>query len=135
MSSFGRQFCFLPRTIWDRTESRGLAADIAQVAARGEPTALIELEAPALTGEERDAARIYAAAVERMQDAPPDEAFQYRQLDVDNPARPVTLADLESRYRKDTPALQLLDQATPLEFAGFGEVSRSSTRASSHWSH
>jgi hypothetical protein len=110
--------------VWDRVESRRLSADIAQIAARGEPTVPTDREAPALTGEQRDAARIYAAAVERMQEAPPDEASQYRRLDVDNPASaPVNLADLESRYRKDTPALQLLDQATPLEFAGFGDVS------------
>lgn len=109
--------------IWDWIESRGLAVDIAQIAARGEPTVPIDRETAVLTGEQRDAARIYAAAVERMREAPPDEAFQYRQLDVDNPASaPVSLADLESRYRKDAPALQLLDQATPLDFSGFGDV-------------
>jgi hypothetical protein len=110
--------------IWDWIESRGLSADIARIAARGEPTIPVDPETAVLTGEQRDAARIYAAAVERMQEAPPDEPFQYRRLDVDNPAgAPLNLADLESRYRKDTPALQLLDQATPLEFAGFGDVS------------
>ena len=78
--------------IWDWIESRGLAADIAQIAARGEPTVPIDREAAVLTGEQRDAARIYAPAVERMREAPPDEAFQYRQLDVDNLANaPVQL--------------------------------------------
>lgn len=109
---------------WGWVESRRLSAEIAQIAARGEPVVLADRNATVLTGEQRDAARIYAAAVARMQEAPPDEAFRYRQLDVDNPAgAPGSLADLESRYRKDTPALQLLDQATPLDFAGFAGVS------------
>ena len=108
--------------IWGFIEARRLTADIARIAARGEPIVPVDRETAVLTGEQRDTARIYAAAVERLQEAPPDEASQYRRLDVDNPAAPVNLADLESRYRKDTPALQLLDQATPLDFAGFGDV-------------
>jgi hypothetical protein len=109
--------------IWGFVESRRLSADIARIAARGEPTVLIDHGQAVLTDEQRDAARIYAAAIERIQEAPPDEAFQYRRLDVDNPAgAPVNLADLEARYRKDTPALQLLDQATPLDFKEFGSL-------------
>lgn len=108
--------------VWDWIEARRLAADIAQIAARGEPTGLDETRVP-LTGEQRDAARIYAAAVARFEDDTRDEPFRYRTLDVDNPAgAPGRLDELETRYRKDAPALQLLDQATPLDFAGFGEV-------------
>jgi hypothetical protein len=109
--------------VWDRIATRGLAADVALIAARGEPTAPIDRDAVSLTADERNAARLYAAAVERMQEAPPDETAHYRRLDVDNPASAQgTLADLESRYRKDTPALQFLDQATPLDFKEFGRV-------------
>lgn len=44
-------------------------------------------------------------------------------LDVDNPAgQPGTLDELQARYRADAAALQLLDQATPLDFRAFGDV-------------
>jgi hypothetical protein len=108
--------------IWDRIEARGLARDIAAIAARGEP--ITDAPKPLeLTAEQRQAARAYATAVERLQDEMSDDAFRYRRLDVDNPASsPPSLADLESRYRRDAPSLQLLDQATRLEFSGFGDV-------------
>jgi hypothetical protein len=108
---------------WDRIEAAGLARDIARIAARGEPTRAADDNGADLTREQRDAARIYATAVERLQEDTRDEAFRYQRLDVDNPAgAPGSLADLESRFRKDAPSLQLLDQATPLDFAGFGDV-------------
>lgn len=108
---------------WDQVESRGLRRDIAAIAARGEPVATDDPEAAALTTEQRDAARMYAAAAERIQHVARDDAARFVRLDVDNPAsQPGTLEELESRYRRDAPALQLLDQATPLDFREFGDV-------------
>ena len=44
-------------------------------------------------------------------------------MDVDaTVGQQVDVAELESTYRKDAPALQLLDRATPLAFAGFGDT-------------
>jgi hypothetical protein len=109
--------------VWDQVETRGLRRDIAAIAARGEPIATDDPESAVLTPEQRDAARIYATAAERVQDVARDDASRYLRLDVDNPAtQPGTLEELEARYRKDAPALQLLDQATPLDFREFGDV-------------
>ena len=109
--------------IWDQIEARGLRRDIAAIAARGEPVASHDPESAVLTTEQRDAARIYATAAERMADVARDERSRHLRLDVDNPAtQPGPLAELEARYRKDAPALQLLDQATPLDFSEFGDV-------------
>ena len=104
-------------------ETRGLRRDIAAIAARGEPVTVDDPESVVLTTEQRDAARIYATAAERVQDVARDDASRYLRLDVDNPVnRPGTLEELEARYRRDAPALQLLDQATPLDFREFGDV-------------
>jgi hypothetical protein len=109
--------------VWDQFETRGLRRDIAEIAARGEPVTIDDPESAVLTTEQRHAARLYATAAERVQEVAREDASRYLRLDVDNPAgRPWTLEELESRYRKDAPALQLLDQATPLDFREFGDV-------------
>jgi hypothetical protein len=109
--------------IWDQIEARGLRRDIAAIAARGEPIATDDPEAAELTAEQRDAARIYATAAERVQDVARQDASRHLRLDVDNPAgQPGTLDELEARYRADAAALQLLDRATPLDFRAFGDV-------------
>ena len=43
-------------------------------------------------------------------------------IDVDRVAPAASLDELASTYRNDAPALQLLDQATPLDFGGFGTI-------------
>ena len=109
--------------LWDQVESRGLQRDIDAIAARGEPIAVEDPEAIELTPEQRDAARIYATATQRVQELAREDASRHLRLDVDNPAgQPGTLDELEARYRTDAAALQLLDQATPLDFLAFGDV-------------
>lgn len=104
-------------------ESRGLAKDIAAIAARGEPTTLAADPAGAGTSERSDAARIYAAAAERVHELPADGAFRLWRIDVDaSSGPPPDLSELESIYRPNSPPLQLLDQATPLDFDRFGDV-------------
>jgi hypothetical protein len=109
--------------VWDQVETRGLRRDIAAIAARGEPVTVHDPESVDLSAEQRHAARLYATAAERVQDVKREDASQYLRLDVDSPVnQPATLDELEARYRKDAPALQLLDQATPLDFREFGDV-------------
>jgi hypothetical protein len=107
---------------WDQVESRGLARDVASIAARGEPVGIPAPAAVVLTPEQRDAARLYAGAAERAQDVAREAGQRIRRIDVDGVTGPRSdLAELEATYRKDAPALQLLDQATPLDFLEFGE--------------
>jgi len=112
---------FAGYVVWDQIEARGLRREIDAIAARGEPVALDETPVGADTPERHDAARIYAAAAERERELLPEYTFRLWSIDVDGPSAP-PLADLEAKYRPDTPVLQLLDQAAPLDFNGFGDV-------------
>jgi len=108
---------------WDMVEGRALAGDIDAIAARGEPVTLRDHVFGADTPERHDAARIYAAALERVKAMPQDVTYRLPRLDVDNVVGPpLDLEAMEKIYRPDAPALQLLDQATPLDFNGFGEL-------------
>ena len=110
--------------IWDQVESRALAREIAAIAQRGAPITVADA-APigADTPERHDAARIYAAAAQRVRALPPELTVRLSTLDLDRTAAPpLDLAELERTYPPDTPALQLLDQGTPLDFNGFGDV-------------
>ena len=108
---------------WDQTATRALARDIDAIAARGEPVTVFDYAPGADTPERHDAARIYAAALERARAMPQDLTFRLPRLDVDTVLEPpIDLAEMERLYRPDAPALQLLDQATPLDFNGFGEL-------------
>ena len=74
------------------------------------------------TSERQLAARVYAAAAEQVRALPREITFRLPRIDVDSVAvPPVNLEELERTYRHDAPALQLLDQAAPLDFNGFGD--------------
>lgn len=108
---------------WDQVERRALARDIDAIAARGEPIAVADVATGADTPERHDAARIYAAATQRVRAMPNEHTFRLSRLDVDSTVGPpLDVAELEKIYRPDAAALQLLDQATPLDFNGFGDV-------------
>ena len=75
------------------------------------------------------AARVYAAAAEHVRALPPEITFRLPRLDVDSVASPVVnLEELERTYRHDAPALQLIDQAAPLDFNGFGDLGAGACR-------
>ena len=107
--------------VWDQIEVRALRRAIDAIAARGEPVTIDETPVGADTPERHDAARIYAAAAQRERELLPEQTFRLSLIDVDSPSAP-SFADLEARYRPDAPILQLLDQAAPLDFNGFGDV-------------
>lgn len=109
--------------IWDQIEVRALRREIAAIAARGEPITLDAAPVGADTPERHDAARIYAAAAQRVRALPQELTFRLGSLDLDWTGGPrVDVAELERTYPPDSPPLQLLDQATPLDFNGFGDV-------------
>ena len=115
-------FLIVCYVVWDQAEQRALARDIDAIAARGEPVTVLDATG-ADTPERHDAARIYAAAAERFRAMPPELTFRLPRLDLDGTAQPpLDVATLERQYRPDAPALQLIDQATPLDFNGFGDV-------------
>ena len=115
-------FAIVCYVVWDQAEQRALARDIDAIAARGEPITVADV-AGADTPERHDAARIYAAAAERFRALPQELTFRLPRLDLDTTAQPsLDLAALERQYRPDAPVLQLVDQATPLDFNGFGDV-------------
>ena len=104
--------------------SRGLAHDIERIRQRGEPIDVDAWRTSPTTDEQRRAAELYAAAGERSQEVGREEGFRFPSIDVDRSAPIVNVEELESTYRNDAPALQLLDQATPLDFGGFGTAGR-----------
>jgi hypothetical protein len=109
--------------IWGRVESHRLSRDVEAIRQRGEPIDLADWQKPPDTDERRRAARLYADAADRAQEKARDQGYRFSRLDVDRiGSTAADLAELETTYRKDTPALQLLDQATPLDFTGFGPV-------------
>ncbi len=120
-------FVIVCYAVWDQAEQRALARDIDAIAARGEPVTVAD-EGGADTPERHDAARIYAAAAERYRAMPQELTFRLPRLDLDTTATPpLDVAALERQYRPDAPVLQLVDQAAPLDFNGFGDVGSGST--------
>jgi hypothetical protein len=108
--------------VWDRVEVWRLGRDVKAIAARGEPIDLSSLEAPLPTSQHEEAARLYAdAAVRAREIAQQDSRLGRMDLDA-VVGQPVNVAELEATYRPDAPALQLLDRATTLPFAGFGDT-------------
>ena len=107
--------------VWDRVETHRLASDIAAIAARGEPIDLSEPAAAPLTPEQQEAAQLYLEAAARAREISQQDV-RMSGLDVDGVVGRVDLAEIEGTYRKDAPALQLLDRATSLPFAGFGDA-------------
>jgi hypothetical protein len=108
--------------VWDRVEVWRLGRDIKAIAARGEPIDLSSLEAPLPTPQHEEAARLYADAAIRAREIAQQD-FRLGRIDLDAVVgQPVDVAELEATYRPDAPALQLLDRATTLPFAGFGDT-------------
>jgi hypothetical protein len=108
--------------IWDQYETRALARQIAALAARGEPTSATVLPSGAETPEQHLAARVYAAAAEHAGRMPPESTFRLPRIDVDSVTVVESRDRLERAYPHDAPPLQLIDQAAPLAFTGFGEL-------------
>lgn len=108
--------------VWDQTESRALTRHIADIAARGEPTTAPDPELAELTAEQQEAARWYAGAATRANQAVSGDgpSFGVSGIDIDSPTLRADLPQLEAKFRSDAPALQLLDRATPLDFKAFG---------------
>jgi hypothetical protein len=109
--------------VWDRVEAWRIGRDITAIAARGEPIDLASLDAPLPTAQHQEAARLYAEAARRARDIAQQD-FRLGRLDLDAVVgQPVNVAELEETFRPDAPPLQLLDRATTLPFAGFGDTS------------
>jgi hypothetical protein len=108
--------------VWDRFETRALTRDIAALEARGEPTSAGMLATGGDTPERYQSARMYAAAAERAAALPPEITFRLSTLDVDSTTVVVNLDQLERIYPHDAPHQQLIEQAAPLDFNGFGDL-------------
>jgi hypothetical protein len=106
---------------WDRVEVYRLHRDISAIAARGEPVDLSGVDAPLPAAQYEEAARLYSEAAARAREIAQRD-FRMTRYDVDAVIGSVNVAELEALYRPDAPALQLLDRATELPFAGFGDV-------------
>ena len=110
--------------VWDQYERRAFARDVAALAARGEPTSADALATGGDTPERYQAARVYAAAAEHVRALAPDLTFRLPRIDVDSLAVVANLDQLERSYPHHAPAIQLLEQAAPLDFNGFGDLTR-----------
>lgn len=108
--------------VWDLYETRALARAIAALAARGEPTSVASIPRGGETRERYHAARVYAAAAEHVGAMTPAVTFRLPRLDVDSVAVTANLDELERTYPHDAAAIQLLEQAAPLDFTGFGDL-------------
>jgi hypothetical protein len=113
---------FVSYIVWGGVEAYRLDREVKAIAARGEPIDLSSLTAPLPTEAHREAARLYADAAARAREIAQQD-FAFQRIDVDAVVGQVLkIEDLEATYRPDAPALQLLDRATPLPFAGFGDT-------------
>jgi hypothetical protein len=111
--------------VWDQMEATSLARAVAALADRHEAVSADSERSALATQEQRRAARLYAAAgslaAQLRQD---DPRLSTLETDVErafleaDPA--AALAPRWSYYVEHEPALALLDEATPLDFAGFG---------------
>jgi hypothetical protein len=111
--------------VWDRIEARELARDIAAIAARGEPVHVGDGYPQPRTPEQREASSLYAQAAALAQEQGAEDNHRASRLDLDKPGgAELSLPDIVAAYRADAPSLQLLDRATPLDFAGFQETDR-----------
>lgn len=116
--------------VWDQVETRALKRDVAALEARGEPTSLAMLATGGDTPERYQAARMYAAAAERAAALQPELTFRLSSLDVDSTTVVINLDQLERMYPPDAPYQQLIQQAAPLDFNGFGDLTPELNRGS-----
>jgi hypothetical protein len=119
---------FALHAIWDQAEASLLARSVRDLQRRGEPINLRAVRAPLPTPEERKAARLYAAAADLASAVARDNpetrlpsASAVIESSLKLPDLNARLDELERRYSDGDTALQLLDQATPLKFGGFGD--------------
>lgn len=106
---------------WDRVETYRLNRGIKAIAARGEPIDLSILDAAPATARQEEAAHLYADAAARAREMTQQDGRLTR-VDVDAVIGRLDVREIEASFRIDAPALQLLDRATPLPFAGFWDV-------------
>jgi hypothetical protein len=105
---------------WDRIEARRFSSDVAAIAARGEPVHYDAAFSQPATPEQREAAMLYARAAQAARDRAAEDNNRASRLDVDKPGGPeIPFEEIRAGYRGDDPAMQLLDRATPRDFAGF----------------
>src|SRR6185503_3493820 len=68
---------------------------------------------------------LYRQAADLASDPETDPIHRAPRLDLDRPGgAEISLEEAAAFYRPDAPPLQLLDRATPLDFAGFREEDR-----------
>lgn len=108
--------------VWDQYERRAFAREVAALAARGEPTSTEALAVGGDTRERYQTARVYAAAAEHVRALTPELTFRLQRIDVDSLTIVANLDQLERTYPHHAPAIQLLEQAAPLDFNGFGDL-------------
>lgn len=110
--------------VWDQIESTLLARAISDLSRRGEPVAIVSRTAPLGSSEQRQAAGLYAAAAGLARWQAADDGYRMTTKDVEDPTSDPrleegSLADYLASY---APAAELLKDATPLDFRGFGRL-------------
>lgn len=106
---------------WDRAEAYRLGRDIRAIAARGEPTDLSSLDRQPDAPEQQETAQLYVEAAARAREMAQQDSRLTR-FDVDAVVGRIDVGELEESFRKDAPALQLLDRAASMPFGGFGDT-------------
>lgn len=110
---------------WGGIEAWRFSRAVAAIQARGEPVDYDYWYARQVTAEQREAASLYSRAADFAMEAESGQQYRASQIDVDKPGGPVlALDDIAASYRRDAPAMQLLDRATPMNFTEFGEADR-----------
>jgi hypothetical protein len=116
------------QAVWDQVEASLLARAVRDLERRGEPINLKPLRATLPAADERKAARLYAAAADLALAVARDNPDQYLHRPslviesvLGSSALDARLDDLQREYADSGTALDLLDRATPLRFAGFGD--------------
>src|SRR5436190_14165381 len=111
--------------VWDRVEAYRLSRTIAAIAARGEPVRYADAFPVPRTDEQRQASSLYAQAASFAREQAAEDNNRAGRLDVDKPGgTELSLPDMIAFYRPDASAMQVLDQATPLDFGGFDPAER-----------
>ncbi len=112
--------------IWDQVESTLFAREVARIAARHEPVSTVFQRFRLPTAEQHEAARIYAAAANlaasKYRDPRPGNRDDQVEAAFASGHAAVGLENLRREYVEGEPALDLLNLASRLDFAGFGPI-------------
>jgi hypothetical protein len=113
--------------IWDQVESTLLAREISKIAQRHEPVDVVSRQSPLATSEQRQSARLYAAAADLARWQIQSDGHDIARKDVEAPTADPRFdaATLNAYLAESEPALQLLNLATPLDFQGFSSIAPS----------